>query len=230
MLTDPNPLCRCSIMPWHAHELLKIPNLLSLSRVALTPVVGYFLARGDSQSTVICIVLLAIAGITDGLDGLLARRMNLTSDLGRLLDPLADKLMAAALIVLLVFYRDFPVWLGAVIIGRDVVIVLAGSLLLGGKKIVLGSNITGKYTFTAIAVLLGSYVIRFPFGIAVTTWLTVGLVALSTVFYARVFLAVKKGEAPPAFHDRPLYAGLRIGGLLLFIGVFLYELFLWLNL
>jgi len=210
------------IMP--LHELWRLPNLLSLSRVALTPVVGYFLAKGDDRSTLICVALLAVAGITDGLDGYFARRMGMVSNLGKMLDPLADKLMAAVLVVLLILFREFPVWLAVVIVGRDVLIVLAGSLLLRGKKLVLPSNLTGKYAFAAIVVLLASYVVRFEFGIVTTTWITVSLVTLSTFFYGRVFLHVRRGQTPPVFTDRPLFAALRIGVVLVYAGIFFFKL------
>ena len=213
----------------NCRELLLPPNLLSLSRIAMTPVIGYFLWKDDPTSTLICVLILILAGITDGLDGFLARRMNLITDLGKTLDPLADKLMAAALIILLVFFRDLPVWLAAVIVGRDVLIVLAGLLLLRGRRIVPGSNLTGKYTFTAIAILLGSYIIRFDFGIQLALPVTLALIALSTFFYARIFLRLRRGEAPPQFEDRPLYRSLRFAASLIFLAVFFYKLFGWMN-
>lgn len=206
------------------HELWRLPNLLSLSRIAMTPVIGYFLWRNTPTATLICVLLLLAAAVTDGLDGYLARRQGLTSDLGRALDPIADKVMAGALILLLILFRGFPIWLAVVIVGRDVLIVLAGLLLLQGRKVVVGSNITGKYTFTAIAFLLGSYVIRFEFGIALLTPITVALVGLSTVLYARVFIRLRRGEPPPSEVDRPVYKVLRVLALVLFLAVFGYKL------
>ena len=95
--------------PW-----LQIPNLVSLSRIAMVPFLGYYLARGDDRSTLICAILMIVAGITDGLDGYLARRLGQISKLGIALDPVADKIFAGALVLLLIFYRDFPIWLAAV--------------------------------------------------------------------------------------------------------------------
>ncbi len=205
--------------PW-----LQIPNLVSLSRVVLTPFVGYFLARGDNQSTLICVVLLLIAGITDGLDGYLARRLNQVSKLGIALDPVADKVFAGVLVVLLILYRDFPIWLAVAIIGRDLLILIAGSILLRGQKLVIPSNITGKYAFGVMAFLLGSYVIRFEFGIILTTWVTVALLILSTIIYARVFLRASRGRPQPDFVDKLLYKVLRIGASLVALAVFLYRM------
>lgn len=209
-----------------ASSWLQFPNLLSLSRVAMTPFVGYFLAQGDDRSTMICAGFLLLAAITDGLDGYLARRLGQVSKLGIVLDPIADKIFAGVLIVLLIAYREFPVWLAAAIIGRDLLILLAGSLLLKGRKVVVPSNITGKYTFTAIAVLIGSYVIRFPFGIWLMTVLTLLLLILSTIIYARVFIRVRRGRSTPVFSDKPIYKILRTAATLVVSAIFLYRMWL----
>ncbi len=206
-------------------EIRQLPNLLSISRVLLTPLVGYYLSKNTLHATHIAALLLILAGITDGLDGFLARRLKQTSELGRILDPLADKIMAGVLVILLILYRDFPIWLAGIIIGRDGLILLAGLLLLGGRKVVVPSNLTGKYAFTAIAFLIGSYVYRFPFGITLTTWATVILVVVSTLLYARVFWSVRQGKAPPRFHDTKVLKILRGGGLVLFLLIFFYKFF-----
>lgn len=205
-------------------EWFQSPNLLSLSRVFLTPFIGYYLALGDSRATVICIILLIVAGITDGLDGYLARRLDQVSKLGMALDPVADKVFAGVLVVLLIFYRDFPVWLAGVIIGRDLLILAAGSILLKGKELVLPSNISGKYAFGVIPFLVGSYIIRFDFGVMLMTYVTVLLLIVSTIIYARVFVTVKKGVAMSVFHDKPAYKVMRIGASMLVLAVFFYKM------
>lgn len=206
-------------------QLIQIPNLVSLSRIFLTPIIGYYLARGDNQATIICVVLLFIAGLTDGLDGYLARKLNQVSDFGVALDPVADKIFAGILIVLLIIYRGFPIWMAVAIIGRDILIMAAGLLLLRGKKITLPSNLTGKYTFTVIAFLMGSYVIRFTFGIYFCSVFVIIYLLASMVNYTRVFINIKKGIAPPVFKDKPVYKIIRICLLLFFLIIFWYELF-----
>jgi len=205
--------------------ILQPANLLSLSRVLLTPLVGYFLWKGDLQSTHICALLLIVAGITDGLDGYVARKLGQISDLGKTLDPLADKLMATVLIGLLIMYRDFPWWLAGVVVGRDFLILLAGLTLMRGEKIVVPSNWAGKYTFAAIAFLIGSYIYRYPFGITLVTWMTVPLVAISSLFYARLFLRLKRGEKLPVRIDRPLWKVLRTAFNISFLIVYFYGFF-----
>lgn len=191
-------------------EILRLPNLVSMSRIAMIPLLWYFLAGSGQSAMFWAAVVMIAAGVSDGLDGWLARRMNLVTPLGIALDPIADKVFAGAMVILLIFYREFPVWLASIIIGRDLLILLAGLVLLRGRDITLPSNLTGKYAFTAIAVLLGSYVIRFPFGIELFTWLTIALVAASTFSYGRVFVFVRQGERPPQFNDRRAYRVMRI--------------------
>jgi CDP-diacylglycerol--glycerol-3-phosphate 3-phosphatidyltransferase len=191
-------------------ELLRLPNLLSLSRIILAPVIGYFIIQDNHVSNLLAIGLLILAGITDGLDGYLARKRGEVSNLGIALDPIADKVLAAILVIFLILYREFPIWLAAVIVGRDLVIVAAGSILMRGRKIALPSNLTGKYAFTAIIVLLTSYLIRFEFGIVTATWLTLGLIVGSMISYSRVFMKVRNGEPPPVFNDKPIYRIIRI--------------------
>lgn len=209
-------------------ELIQLPNLLSLSRILLTPIIGYFLALGDNQSTLICVVLLFVAGITDGLDGYLARKMNKISQLGIMLDPLADKIFAAFLVILLILYRDFPLWLALVIVGRDLVIIIAGALIFRGQKLAVPSNLTGKYTFTIIAFLLGSYVIRFEFGMIFCTYLTLLMIALSLYNYTRTFIYIKKHGEPPLFRDKKIYLYLRILVQVSFLAIFISQMFLFL--
>jgi CDP-diacylglycerol--glycerol-3-phosphate 3-phosphatidyltransferase len=192
-------------------ELLLIPNLLSLSRVLLTPVIGYFLWRNDPFSTAICLLLLVVAGITDALDGYYARRLKLTSKLGLILDPLADKIFAAVLIGELILFRNFPVWLAAAIIGRDLLIGCVGLAILGRRRITMASNLTGKYTFFSIVVLIGFSILSFESGVKFVAIITLLLLAGSLINYARAMIRLLHGVEPRVFHDRPLFQALRIG-------------------
>ena len=103
---------------------LTLPTWLTLARIAMVPVfVAAFFLPVESAN-VICTALFAAAAITDWLDGWLARRLGQTSDFGAFLDPVADKLMVAAALVLLVEADPTP-WIGVpavVIIGREIAI------------------------------------------------------------------------------------------------------------
>ncbi len=186
------------------------PNLVSLSRILLTPLVGFYLSKSDSGSAIVCAALLIIAAITDGLDGYLARRLNMRTGLGLLLDPLADKLFAAVLLIELILFRGLPVWLAACIIGRDILIVTAGALVLRHRSVRTPSNLIGQYTFFAIILLLGFYVVKFAFGIRLFTVITLLLILVSLSSYGRRFVRILRNQPAGTTNDRPVYKVLRV--------------------
>jgi len=207
-------------------DLLHIPNLLSLLRIMFLPFIGYFIAQGDGASGLIALGLLILAGITDGLDGYFARRLNQVTQTGLILDPLADKILAAGLVILLIFYREFPIWLAVVIVGRDLLLLVAGLLLLRKSSDVPSSNITGKYAFFSIIVLLSSYIISFVFGIWLFSMITIVLIAVSVVLYARRLAAYKTGKVQTEFDDRFVWRALRFLAVTVICSVTLYNLYL----
>ena len=100
-----------------------LPNLLSLCRLLLAPPVMYAILTGRWRAAV---VLLLVAAITDGLDGILARGWNVSTRLGAYLDPLADKALLSGTFLALGFAGALPWWLVALVFGRDV-LILAGA-------------------------------------------------------------------------------------------------------
>jgi cardiolipin synthase len=98
-----------------------LPNAISILRIALIPPILILILQGDYGWA---LALFWFAGFSDGLDGYLAVRFGWTTRLGGLLDPAADKLLITGLFVTLAITGDIPVWLAAVVILRDVVIVL----------------------------------------------------------------------------------------------------------
>jgi len=84
-----------------------LPNLITIGRILLIPVICWLLATGNLSLRAIALALYAAAAVSDWLDGYLARRLNLGSPLGRMLDPIADKLLVAALLVVLAWNGSF---------------------------------------------------------------------------------------------------------------------------
>ncbi|MDD3580123.1 MAG: CDP-diacylglycerol--glycerol-3-phosphate 3-phosphatidyltransferase [Desulfobacca sp.] len=105
---------------------LTIPNLLTMVRILLTPLIIIFLIQGNYDRALIIFVL---AGITDLVDGLIARTWQLKSPLGAYLDPVADKLLISSSFVTLSVFHKIPPWLAVLVISRDVVI-LGGVMVL----------------------------------------------------------------------------------------------------
>jgi len=210
-------------------EFFLISNLFSLFRIAIIPVLAYYLAKPDQTSALTALSILIIAGLTDVLDGLIARKLNQVSQLGMILDPLADKILAAALVIMLIFFRSFPIWLALVIIGRDLIILMAATVLLKRKQLVVPSNVTGKYAFFFIVVLLACYVVRFGFGVKLTTFISVVLLIFSMIVYARKFARIKREQALSEFKDRTTYQLIRVGLTAIILIVLIVKLYLFLT-
>jgi cardiolipin synthase len=136
-----------------AGEIWKVPNLLTLARVALAPVFLVLYARGQ---TLEALLVFAAAATTDLLDGLAARVLDQHTQLGTLLDPIADKLLEMCALVALAARGELPWWLPALVLSRDLA-QLAGALLLRGirHRVPVAPTRIGKYaTFTVVATVV----------------------------------------------------------------------------
>ena len=127
------------------------PNLLSLIRILIIPVLVYLLTFPDPQSSLLAASLFLAASVTDYFDGYLARRNKSVSDVGKILDPLADKLMvASALIMLTAIDRpnepSVPAWLVVVVLARETAVTVL-RLIAVTDGIVMQAEALGKYKF-----------------------------------------------------------------------------------
>ena len=104
---------------------LSIPNLITLARILLVPVVVWAIA---SNQMLFAFLLFAAAGVSDAVDGFLAKRFNMTSELGAYLDPLADKVLIVSIYISLGIADVLPRWLVILVVSRDLLIV--GGVLL----------------------------------------------------------------------------------------------------
>jgi len=98
----------------------QLPNLITVSRIALAPVLILLLKE---QNYAASLGVFVIAGISDGLDGFIAKRFHLTSRLGSILDPLADKTLLVSSYVMLTFLNQLPFWLMLTVAFRDLLII-----------------------------------------------------------------------------------------------------------
>jgi CDP-diacylglycerol--glycerol-3-phosphate 3-phosphatidyltransferase len=164
--------------------LAQLPNALTLGRLVLIPVfVALMMKAGDARSWPAGIVF-GIAGVTDQIDGFLARRWRVESRFGKIADPLADRLMIDAAVILLFAYDRLP-WEGlALILGRDLVL-LAGARLLAPRGIEVDVNVAGKAAtwvlYAAIAFrIVTSPATQWPLYLF---WVGIGLAIAAGVFY-----------------------------------------------
>lgn len=110
-----------------AHRVVTVPNALSVLRLLGVPVFLWLLL--GPHADIAALVVLALSGITDWADGVLARKLNQTSKLGALLDPAVDRLYILAALVGLTLRHIIPWWLAAIIIGRDLLLALTLPIL-----------------------------------------------------------------------------------------------------
>ena len=120
--------------------LKHVPNALTIIRFLLIPVIVISIFNGDY---IIAFIFFTVSGITDIADGCIARKFNLISNFGKLMDPLADKLTQIATIASLTLIHIIPIWILAVVLLKEL-IMIAGASFLYGKDVVVYSKWYGK--------------------------------------------------------------------------------------
>lgn len=171
---------------------MSLPNILTLLRIALIPLIVLLLLDGGQSMRIAAIVFFAIAAITDYLDGYLARKSGTISALGRMLDPIADKLLVAVLIVILAFDASFGVWdlVPALAIMMREVFVSGLREFLGISGVVIHVSKLAKYKTTLQLVALG-VVMAEPIvpGLTIISdillWVAGGLTLITGIEYLR---------------------------------------------
>lgn len=165
-----------------------VSNILSVFRLGTVPFIFYFIYRAQWVFAIVCG---GVAVLTDLLDGFFARRLKQHSELGYILDPVADKFaISAGIFALVLSESEFPHWAFATIVTRDVLIVLGNAVLAYKAKMITRSNLWGKCTsfFLSIAVmfyLLRPIVPRLPGNIEFySLCLALVFVGISTLSYA----------------------------------------------
>ena len=103
-------------------EFWNIPNLLTFGRILIIPLFIYLAYQANPLASLLAGALFAIAAITDVVDGWLARRLGLVTVIGKFLDPLADKLIVLAAMVMLVRLGRFPAWVAILLLSREFVV------------------------------------------------------------------------------------------------------------
>jgi CDP-diacylglycerol--glycerol-3-phosphate 3-phosphatidyltransferase len=141
------------------NEKINIPNSLSMLRILMIPVLVALIIHSSAKNYPLLIGLFFVTIILDFFDGFLARKLSQETELGKILDPLADKLLITFTIVALIIKSDFPLWLALIIFSRDLLIMGASALMFKGKHTVTPSILIGKITFGILGTLLLIYII-----------------------------------------------------------------------
>ena len=176
---------------------MNVPNLLSLIRVMLVPVfaVAFFASGGNPWPPVL---IYAAASLTDVLDGYIARKFNQTTSLGRVLDPLADKLMNGTVLVCIAAAGLVPLWAAAFFVFTEGVLGLGAMFLLRKTSDVMPANILGKIAtvvFFSVCVILMIFTRLSETAAMFLITLALGLAAAAFVRYLWEFIRIlRKNE------------------------------------
>ena len=135
-------------------RFLTISNILSLLRLFLSVPFAVVMLDGSDNGRLWGAVLIVVAAATDKLDGDFARKFHQTSEWGKILDPLADKIAVGTVIAVLFVLGDLPAWFLVIALGRDLVILLGGIYLRRRTGVLLPSNQFGKWTVGLVSAAL----------------------------------------------------------------------------
>ncbi len=199
-------------------EALNLPNLITFTRIALIPVFLWFTYYESRVDSFIAAMVYAVTSATDFLDGYVARKKNLVTVIGKFLDPLADKLIVMAALVMLVHLGRVQAWVVIAVMGREFIVTGLRTIAMS-EGIVIAAGQEGKYKtalqLIAITFLLLHYTYPidawlFTFDLdanRVGTWilyLSLFFSVLSAVLYFRAFVqAVYRDEGAPARTSSP---------------------------
>ena len=184
----------------HSSPINTLPNRLTLLRIAFTPLMVFLLCFSGKTSSFIATLLFSLASITDLLDGFLARRRQMVTNFGKHFDPLADKLLVSATLIMLIPLGRVPAWMVLVIIGREIAVTGLRGIASSEGVILTPTEISKKKTvfqFVAILALLLHYEylgINFHAVGMVFMWLAVVVTLWSGIMYFSKFWYVLDRE------------------------------------
>ena len=173
---------------------MTVPNQLTVLRLALTVLFVAARESGLTWGATIAAIAFALAVLSDYLDGVLARRLQCETDFGRLMDPLADKVLIAAALVLLAWSHDIPAWAAIILISRDFLITGLRQLALSHGT-VLAADPAGKTKTASQMIMIGFFLLRDAVGecLGLSAWpawiVSVGHVLIA----ASVILSIYSG-------------------------------------
>lgn len=182
---------------------MNIPNLLSIFRMCLVPVFVVVFFSGSPHAYAYASAVYAVAGITDVLDGIIARKYNLITKLGKILDPLADKMMTITVFVCISIAGLMPWWIIALIFAKDFLQVMGGVKLYHEMSAVFQANVFGKLA-TVVLVIGGIIILLFdgiipPVVRTVFAYFAVALSFLAFFSYLYQYLKFKKTHDATSF-------------------------------
>lgn len=165
-----------------------IPNALTVIRFFIIPFIIYYLVKDEY---IFAFIMLFLSGITDVLDGFIARKFNLITNFGKLIDPLADKLTQIAVLCTLLFKGVIPVWIVVIVLLKEASMICGASFLYG-RDLVVSSRWYGKaatvlfYIAIATSLIIRLFSLNYYFDIFIY-YLALIMTIFSLIMYFRDF-------------------------------------------
>ena len=164
---------------------LTVPNVLTVVRILLVPVLVVALLEKTGSGDLLAAIVFAVASLTDAIDGYLARSRNSVTNFGKLMDPIVDKLLIVAALVVLVSLDRLQAWVAMVIIAREFAVTVLRASVGSQQGIVIPASQLGKLK-TAIQVVMVICLIAFhprPLAVTVIVYVAVAITVLSGADY-----------------------------------------------
>ncbi len=175
---------------------MNLPNKLTMLRIILIPVFMIFLLTGHWY---ISAVIFVVASVTDTLDGQIARRYNLVTNFGKIMDPLADKLLVFSALLCMIQLSVVPAWMVVIMLARELLIVSLRAVA-AAQGLVIAASWWGKIkTITQMAAVILLLIQNWPFGpdgfplATIVLWIAVIMTVVSGIDYIIKNKAVFKG-------------------------------------
>jgi CDP-diacylglycerol--glycerol-3-phosphate 3-phosphatidyltransferase len=181
---------------------LNVPNVLTVIRILLVPVLIVALLAKTANGDLLAAIVFAVASVTDAVDGHLARSRNSVTTFGKLMDPIADKLLIVAALVALVSLNRLEAWVAMVIIAREFAVTVLRAAAGAGQGLVIPASQFGKVK-TAAQVAMVMALIAFderPAWVTVLVYVTVVVTVLSGLDY---FFGLRRRVAEAAATRSP---------------------------
>ena len=174
------------------NKIFTLSNILSLSRIIILPFVVQVIKNDTYKNSLIIIFFLLFFIATDYFDGFLARKLNQITKLGKILDPLYDKIFIIVISYLIARYKSFPMWAVYIILIREILILLGSAILIKKKNFIPVSNIIGKSSVFLLCLSFLGYLFINNRSLIPYTFLIVGLTLyiISFILYLLRYLKV----------------------------------------
>jgi CDP-diacylglycerol---glycerol-3-phosphate 3-phosphatidyltransferase len=185
-------------------ESINVPNLLTLTRILLIPVFIVLFATPDPSRSITAAIVFVVAAVTDLLDGYLARRSGQVTKLGKLLDPIADKLLVLSALILLVNVDRVSALVAILIIAREVA-VTGIRAIAAGEGMIIAAETTGKYKMALQVVAIVLLILE---GTALSALGNLHLAGIVTLYLSLVLGYVSGGQYVWSFWKQVATKGL----------------------